>query len=276
MRSSAVSSTWPTRLPCSAKASVYRATRSPWPTEAVACAVARSCGRTGRPSGAIPAAMAPEETSTTSWPRARRWASTATSRVRRVRSSPPSAVVSEEDPIFTTTRPAPATPERSRRAGFTGLVCRVRLPRLGSDPVAGLPFGPQLLAGLGLGVHPLLVRGTLLGAGGARRVGALLEAHVAAARAEQLGTGVHRGLPVEDHPALQRTNHYLVPGLGPDLEELVLHPEAGQPVGQVAHRLVVGEVGLLHPALRLGAAHLVEDRSEERRVGKECRPQGSP
>src|SRR5690625_3598600 len=258
MRSSAVSSTWPARLPCSAKASVYRATRSPCPTEAVACAVARSCGRTGRPSGAMPAAIAPEETRTTSWPAARRSASTATRARSRVRSSRPSRAVSEEEPIFTTTRAARGMPARSC-TGVTTLLCRGRILSLRCRPVAGLPLRPQLLPRPGLGVHPLPELATLLRPGGPRRVLRLLHAQVAAARAEELGPGDHRRLPVEDDAPLHRADDDLVSRLGPDPEELLLHAEAGEPVGEEADCLVVAEVGLLHPALRLGAADLVED-----------------
>ena len=45
------------------------------------------------------------------------------------------------------------------------------------------------------------------------------------------------------------------PGLGAGLGQRVLDAEPGQPVGQVADRLVVVEVGLPDPALRARAAH---------------------
>ena len=73
--------------------------------------------------------MAPEETSTTSAPRARRPASASTRALTCCGSMPPSAVVSDEDPTLTTTREAPAT---SGRAGaFTPgpLRCRDRRGR---------------------------------------------------------------------------------------------------------------------------------------------------
>ena len=43
------------------------------------------------------------------------------------------------------------------------------------------------------------------------------------------------------------------PGTAPCLEQLVLDAELREPVGEEADGLVVGEVGLLHPALGLGA-----------------------
>src|SRR2546421_3340569 len=83
---------------------------SPWPTLAAACWVARSRGRRGRPSGARPAAIAPEETSTVSPGRS---AIASTSASTRVRSRPPDAVVSEDEPTFTTTRRASRTASRT-------------------------------------------------------------------------------------------------------------------------------------------------------------------
>ena len=44
-----------------------------------------------------------------------------------------------------------------------------------------------------------------------------------------------------------------------ELEQPVLDAEAGEPVGEVADGLVVGEVGLAHPALRALAAHAEAD-----------------
>src|SRR5690606_32494830 len=216
-----------------------------------------SCGRAGKPSGAMPAAMAPEETRTTSGPASRRSASTSTSEYRRGRLSRPSRAVSEEEPILTTTRAARGMPARSC-TGVTSLLCLGRVFGFRRRPVTGLALGPQLLAGPGLGVHPLAGLAALPRPGCARRVLRLLPGRVAAAGPEELGAGDHGRLPVEDDPALERPDDHLVARLGPHPEQLVLHAEPGEPVGEEADGLVVGEVGLLHPALRLGATDLVE------------------
>src|SRR5919106_476872 len=153
--SSTVSSTWPTRSPCRAKASPYRATSNPWPTLAAACWVARSRGRRTNPSGASPAAIAPEDTRTTS------------------------------------------RPERRARA-------------------------------------------TKAGMGASRAV-------------QQLCSCLHGGPPVEDDCVVAADDH-LGTRRGTRLQQRLLHPEASEPVGQVADGLVVGEVGLPDPPLRLCSA----------------------
>src|SRR5690606_22308359 len=67
-------------------------------------------GRRASPRGASPAAMAPDETRTISLsPPLRTLASTSTSASTRSASSPPEAVVSDEDPTLTTVLRAPLT-----------------------------------------------------------------------------------------------------------------------------------------------------------------------
>src|SRR2546430_8348963 len=102
----------------------------PCPTLAAACWVARSRGRRARPSGAGPAAIAPEEPSTVSPGRS---AIASTSEPTRVRSSPPAAVVSADDPTLTTTRRAFVTSSRTPPI----LRCRAGVDRPTSHIVAG-------------------------------------------------------------------------------------------------------------------------------------------
>src|SRR3954466_2768820 len=58
-------------------------------------------------------------------------------------------------------------------------------------------------------------------------------------------TGDRRRVPVERDV----TDHNLAPGFGAHVGERRLDTEPGQPVGEVAHRFVVAEVGLPHPTL---------------------------
>ena len=104
------------RMPCRAKAAVYLAMSRPWPTLAAACWVARSRGRRGRPSGARPDAIAPEDTRTTWPPSCLRAASAAASAPILSPSISPSWVVSDEEPTLTTTRGAAAMSARSEVA----------------------------------------------------------------------------------------------------------------------------------------------------------------
>src|SRR2546421_2072979 len=108
---------------------------SPWPTLAAACWVARWRGRRGRPSGARPAAIAPEETSTVSPGRS---AIASTSASTRVRSRPPAAVVREDEPTFTTTRRASRTASRTPPI----IVVPRGLRGRGSQPCGAHPTGP--------------------------------------------------------------------------------------------------------------------------------------
>ena len=82
--SSAVSSTWPT-VKCERRRRAVCGDKGACPTLAAACWVARSRGHHASPSGPSPAAMAPDETSTTEVPACRRAASTLTrAQTRRV------------------------------------------------------------------------------------------------------------------------------------------------------------------------------------------------
>src|SRR5690606_35680784 len=97
--------------------------------------------------GARPAAIAPEETSTSSVPRARASASTSTRPLTRSGSMPPAAVVREEDPTLTTTRRAAVTTSRSVIGVLLGPdLVRDRSVLLGSVDAAG-----DVRAGLSLG-----------------------------------------------------------------------------------------------------------------------------
>jgi len=168
--------------------------------------------------------MAPLDTST----RPGRVASEETRASRRATSRPPAAVVSEDEPTLTTSRCASAMAAR-----VTGGTLFVVLKR-DSEP---------------LGAAQVLLDATLLRTGAAL----VLEAHVLPAHAgrELLE---QRGLPVEHDLA----DGHLDAGRRAQVGELLLDPEAGQPVGEVADGLVVVEVGLLDPALGLGAGDDVD------------------
>ena len=82
----------------------------------------------------------------------------------------------------------------------------------------------------------------------------LVEALVLAAAAEHLHPGVDAGLEVEDHGVVGMADEDGVTLDRAELDEPRLDAEAVEPVGQEAHGLVVAEVRLAHPALRLRAA----------------------
>ena len=102
MVSEAVMRICPTRSPYRAKAASYWAISRPWPTAAHACWSATSVGRLSKPSVPKPAAIAPEETSTTRPPINRTRAMAATSAFNRCGSKWPLGSVSELEPTFTT------------------------------------------------------------------------------------------------------------------------------------------------------------------------------
>ena len=176
-------------------------------------------------------------TSTISVPAARASASESTSARTRAGSSPPAAVVSDDEPTLTTTRLAPVTAARLIRRSPSGS-CSVPVEPAGD-------VGPGLgLAALG---HRLVDRPTPFGGGPG-----LGEALVLATAAEHLGAaGVEPGLEVEDDGVVRVADQHRVALDGPELDEPRLDAEPVEPVGEEADRLVVAEVGLPDPALRL-------------------------
>src|SRR3954468_21936135 len=81
----------------------------PCPTLAAACCVARSRGRRLSPSGLSPAAIAPDDTSTTCLPALTRSEIASTSASQRCTSPPPAGLASDDEPTLTTSRFALAT-----------------------------------------------------------------------------------------------------------------------------------------------------------------------
>ena len=76
----------------------------------------------------------------------------------------------------------------------------------------------------------------------------VFQAQIGAPRpGEQLGPGGQRRLPVEDDRVVGVADEHGVARDRARLVERVLDPEPLQSVGEVAHRLVVREVGLPHP-----------------------------
>src|SRR4051812_48978899 len=182
------------------------------------------------PSGASPAAMAPEETRTTSRP-ASRTATRASTRAAMRSGSMPPPVVSDDEPTLTTTRCAAATADRSSTSGTLGS-CLL---------VVGGVAGRVVLA------VPLPAAGD----GGALRG---LQPVVLAAPAEDLRADFHLRGEVEDDrpgPVGPAADGDAVTGPGAQLQQLVLDPDPVEPVGQVPDGLRVAEVGLTDPALGL-------------------------
>src|SRR5690625_164214 len=144
--SSTVNSACPTVIPCRAKAAEYRAIRRPWPTLAAAWEVAKSEGRRSKPRGSIPAAMAPEDTNTTSVPARCALAMTSASASITAPSRPPSSRDTAEHPFLMTIRLAWGRSFRDRsRAALIHLPHHVgdqsknRILALGPAPPASRP-----------------------------------------------------------------------------------------------------------------------------------------
>src|ERR1019366_3626047 len=196
-------------MPCRAKAAVYLAMSSPWPTLAAACWVARSLGRRDSPSGTRPDAIAPDDTSTSCVPA---WTRVARAAARASIASPaisPSVVVKDEEPTFTTTLSAPSM--SGRATSGRGRSGRGRV----------VP-GP----------------GVMERAGGRSRAARGPVFRVAAVSA--YSAGHRRGpIPLERHGVVQVADQDLGARLGPRLGERLFHAQPGQPVRQVADRLIV-------------------------------------
>ena len=193
--------------------------------------------------------MAPEETRTRSAPLRRTPARLSTRRRTRSGSMPPAAVVSEDDPTLTTTRWAPETAARvilRRPPGRRVVEVEVGQPVLlvvaTRDVGAGLALAPVRHRGVD---RPAAVRGR------AR----LVEPLVLASATQHLGAGVDARLEVEDDGVVRVADEHRVTLDRAELDELLLHAEPVQAVGEEPHGLVVAEVGLPDPALGLLAAH---------------------
>src|SRR3569833_1983522 len=195
--------------------------------------MARSRGRAGRASGPMPAAIAPEDTKTTSRSRApsglRQAASASTSASMRVASIAPPGVVSEEDPAFTTTRralviavrisvPARGAPDRSRSSWAASRPClswREPAPRTTAG-TRGRPRAARPCSSEVPWVPPAV------------------EPAVGAPAAQTgLASGEYLGLPVEHDRLLLGADEHGRAGLGARLGQAPLDAEPGQPVGQV-------------------------------------------
>ena len=214
-------------------------------------------GRRGSPSGARPAAIAPEETSTTSVPAARRGRERVDERVepvagrcpplrrgqrrradldhdparlaRRVRRGP---LVADRSVRRQSRRPG-----RARAVGLAAPAPARRAPRSGAV-LAGAASRRALVAGPARAARGLAAAG--------RCPAAAPSSSAPACRVGSQSKTTALSPVADDHGA---------PGDGARLEQRLLDPEPGEPVGEVADRLVVAEVGLAHPALGLLAAH---------------------
>src|SRR5690348_16340178 len=193
-------------MPCRAKAAVYLAMSRPWPTLAAACWVARSRGRRGRPSGARPDAIAPEDTRTTWPPSCLRAASAAASAPILISSISPSEVVSDEEPTLTTTRGAAAMSARSEAA------------------VSGTVTGSAAQPGVGAARAGVLPVPTVAGTAASSTVPA---GSAGAARAAG-----HRGsgVPVEHHGVVRVADQDLGTRFGARFGEGLLHAQTSQPI----------------------------------------------
>ena len=205
--SSAVSSTWPTVMPCAREGlgvAVHEQALADAGRRLLGGEVARAGGQAERRE---PAAIAPEDTSTTS-PAATRAAcrervdERVDARRRRCPPSRPSVQRGRAD-LDHDARRAARVARRLRRCAGHGSAARRGAGRV--------PRGP---------VQPL---------GAGRR-----------ASGSQSKT-------TPSSPPMTTS----APGSAPGLDQRVLDAEPGQPVGEVADGLVVGEVGLPHPALGL-------------------------
>ena len=81
---------------------------------------------------------------------------------------------------------------------------------------------------------------------------------IAATRTDlNLGSRRHRGLPIEDHASTRTNDDGRTRGRA-GLDQGIFDTDLLQSIGQVPDRFVVGEVGLLNPALGLLAEYSIE------------------
>src|ERR1039457_6386345 len=234
-------------MPCRAKAAVYLAMSSPWPTLAAACWVARSLGRRDSPSGTRPDAIAPDDTSTSCVPA---WTRVARAAARASITSPaisPSVVVKDEEPTFTTTLSAPSMSGRATSGrGRSGR------GRVVSGPGVMETAGGRSRAGRGAACRPWT--GNCCG----RRVRLLRRpsARPDPSRTPRRRPGRRSGprRPARPPPRRAPLPRPAGPAPAPPRGGPLSHARRAQPVRQVADRLIVTEVGLPDPPLRLLAA----------------------
>ena len=174
---------------------------------------------------------------------------------------PPVAEVSDDEPILTTTRRAATTSGRSsvtgRRPRPTGSASGSWAEPISYDvgPVRSWGWSSRRATSARVSVSLRSAMPLLDVAAAASRRPLLGEAMVLAATGEVLGAGVEPGLEVEDDGVVGVPDEHQVALDRAHPHQAGLDAQAVEPVGEEAHRLVVGEVGLPHPALGLGAAH---------------------
>ena len=142
MKSSGAMSTCPATRSWAANASFQRCISRACPTADTACSVCASLGRSAAaiPSAGSPAATAPEDTTTTSWPAVRAAATSAAALAMASRRSSPCSSVRLDEPSLTTVftaRPRsrrPSRPRRARRPGRPGPSRRARCRRPSRRP----------------------------------------------------------------------------------------------------------------------------------------------
>src|SRR3990170_779575 len=234
-----------------------------WPTAAAACCVARSVGRESSFRYGMPVAIAPDETSTTSDPRP--WAVARAS--TRWPICPAFAPLIDDEPTLTTMRRALGIsarevmgPSRSGRSVAVSVILRadilVRLWALDSEavivpPESGGALTVQLRTSGGLGIHAFQIGLAALAVG---RPVVADESGIGTSRCRrELGGRRQRRLPVEDDPD-RRADDDGGSCDSPGLEQFVLDSEFRETVREGSDGLLIREVGLRDPALRLGAA----------------------
>src|SRR5690606_8956356 len=174
--SSWVSNTWAVVSPNSSKLLSQACTRSVCPTAAAACSWWMLSGRSLQPSRVMPAATAPEDTSTTSTPLSRRATICCTHTAMAPRSRPRPSPVSNALPILITHRRAAVTLSRMQyqlrsahvdnfRTVFVILILVVEVVLVVDDavPAARLAIGPCRDTGSRIVLDALYTPGDLSG-----------------------------------------------------------------------------------------------------------------